>query len=179
MRTYCGTPTYLAPEIIRSNGNGTYTKNVDVWSMGVVLYVCLSGECPFPDTYSRSECENSSNEQNIAPFVSHDITSYNDAFSAYCWKNVSQEAQDFIVWTMDVNPSTRPSSQQVLESPWFLNDSEMISAVDAIVGPLPFNQSQNATDSLVLSLPRKRKADKMTICKRSQSSPATKQRLKN
>lgn len=45
-RTYtvCGTPQYIAPEIIEGKG---YTKNVDWWALGVLIYEMLSGQAPF------------------------------------------------------------------------------------------------------------------------------------
>lgn len=40
MMTYCGTPLYIAPEILKNKGRpGSYNKKVDIWSMGVVLYI--------------------------------------------------------------------------------------------------------------------------------------------
>jgi serine/threonine protein kinase len=41
METQCGTPNYVAPEIL--SGNGDYSKAVDMWSMGVIIYIILGG----------------------------------------------------------------------------------------------------------------------------------------
>ena len=39
MKTFCGTPTYLAPEILVTAGSGAYTKAIDCWSLGVILFI--------------------------------------------------------------------------------------------------------------------------------------------
>ena len=39
MKTLCGTPSYLAPEVLLTAGTGGYSKAVDLWSLGVILYI--------------------------------------------------------------------------------------------------------------------------------------------
>ncbi|KAH6853824.1 kinase-like domain-containing protein [Chaetomium sp. MPI-CAGE-AT-0009] len=53
--TLCGTPSYVAPEILVNNRARKYTKAVDIWSLGVVLYICLCGFPPFSDELRRPD----------------------------------------------------------------------------------------------------------------------------
>jgi serine/threonine-protein kinase Chk2 len=39
MKTFCGTPLYVAPEVLETKGMGSYTTQVDIWSLGIILFV--------------------------------------------------------------------------------------------------------------------------------------------
>ena len=47
--TLCGTPMYIAPEVVAESQHRKYGREVYIWSLGVVLYICLSGFPPFSD----------------------------------------------------------------------------------------------------------------------------------
>lgn len=52
--TLCGTPSYVAPEVLAEDQYRKYGREVDIWSLGVVLYICLCGFPPFSDElYSK------------------------------------------------------------------------------------------------------------------------------
>ena len=53
LRTHCGSPEYAAPEVLLSGAD--YTKEVDVWSCGVVLYCMVTGQLPFTGHWKGKE----------------------------------------------------------------------------------------------------------------------------
>jgi serine/threonine-protein kinase Chk2 len=61
--TLCGTPCYVAPEILANSKHRKYTKAVDIWSLGVVLYICLCGFPPFSDELTSPDFPYSLSDQ--------------------------------------------------------------------------------------------------------------------
>ncbi|XP_052242302.1 serine/threonine-protein kinase Chk2-like isoform X2 [Dreissena polymorpha] len=106
MKTFCGTPTYLAPEILVTAGTGTYTKAVDAWSLGVILFICLSGYPPFSD--ERKEMD-----------LPKQIMGGHYSFPKQYWDGVSEEAIDLIKKMMTVDAKKRITLADALNHPWF------------------------------------------------------------
>ncbi|XP_046840498.1 serine/threonine-protein kinase Chk2-like isoform X2 [Xenia sp. Carnegie-2017] len=135
MQTLCGTPSYLAPEVLSSNGVLSYKKDCDCWSLGVILYVCLSGGAPFTNTP-----ENPLTKQIISGAYS---------FSNHCWRNVSGEAKDLIKKLMTVDPNQRITVAQALEHPW-MKDDEIIEKANMLMNGLSIagDMSQPSTTAI-------------------------------
>uniref|UniRef100_A0A7N0V4Z5 non-specific serine/threonine protein kinase n=1 Tax=Kalanchoe fedtschenkoi TaxID=63787 RepID=A0A7N0V4Z5_KALFE len=99
LHTTCGTPAYVAPEVIGKKGyDGAIA---DLWSCGVILYVLLAGFLPFQD-------------DNL---VSMYRKIYRGDFKCPPW--FSSEARRLITKLLDPNPNTRITCAKIMESPWF------------------------------------------------------------
>lgn len=112
--TLCGTPSYVAPEILADSKQRKYTKAVDVWSLGVVLYICLCGFPPFSDElYSRD-----------FPFtLSQQIKSGRFDYPSPYWDSVGDPALDLIDSMLIVDPEKRFTIDQCLQHPWLTQSS--------------------------------------------------------
>uniref|UniRef100_A0AAY3ZZV4 Serine/threonine-protein kinase n=1 Tax=Denticeps clupeoides TaxID=299321 RepID=A0AAY3ZZV4_9TELE len=104
-RSVVGTPAYLAPEVLRNKG---YNRSLDMWSVGVIVYVSLSGTFPF------NEDEDIHDQIQNAAFM----------YPANPWKKVSQEAIDLINNLLQVKMRKRYSVDKSLSHPW-LQDYQM------------------------------------------------------
>ncbi|XP_004287123.1 PREDICTED: CBL-interacting serine/threonine-protein kinase 6 [Fragaria vesca subsp. vesca] len=99
LHTTCGTPAYVAPEVIGKKGYDG--AKADLWSCGVILYVLLAGFLPFQD-------------DNL---VSMYRKIYKGDFKCPPW--FSSEARRLITKLLDPNPSTRISIAKIMDSSWF------------------------------------------------------------
>ena len=97
-----GTLTYCAPEIIIDE---PYAKPVDLWSLGVMTYLMVSGKLPF----------NSEDENEIARQVVYDEPNYT---RNPVWKTISPECLDFIKRLLDKDQNKRMTIKEVLEHKW-------------------------------------------------------------
>jgi serine/threonine protein kinase len=105
-RTFLGTPSYVAPEIITSSeGAGPYDCQCDVWSLGVICYILLSGYSPFGD---------GGDERAMFRLIKSGIFEFHDEY----WDPVSDNAKDFVSRLLTVNPEERLTAEQALQHPW-------------------------------------------------------------
>ncbi|XP_042123702.1 serine/threonine-protein kinase Chk2 isoform X4 [Peromyscus maniculatus bairdii] len=109
MRTLCGTPTYLAPEVLVSNGTAGYSRAVDCWSLGVILFICLSGYPPF-------------SEHKTQVSLKDQITSGKYNFIPEVWTDVSEKALDLVKKLLVVDPKTRFTTEEALSHPWLQDE---------------------------------------------------------
>lgn len=99
LHTTCGTPAYVAPEVIGKKGYDG--AKADIWSCGVILFVLLAGYLPFQD------------DNLVAMYRKI----YRGDFKCPPW--FSSEARRLITKMLDPNPSTRITAAKIMESSWF------------------------------------------------------------
>jgi len=102
LQTLCGTPGYVAPEVLKNKGG--YTPQCDMWSLGVILYIVLCGYPPF-----QHEQQNKLFKQ---------ILRADFHFHSPWWDKVSDEAKDIVCRLLVVDPARRLTPKQAMQHPW-------------------------------------------------------------
>ncbi|EJT81601.1 CAMK protein kinase [Gaeumannomyces tritici R3-111a-1] len=126
--TLCGTPSYVAPEILADNRHRRYTKAVDVWSLGVVLYICLCGFPPFSD-----ELTSDSFPYNLSQQIRTGRFNYPSPY----WDSVGDPALHLIDNMLIVDPEKRYTVDQCLNHPWMTQSGPSVhDSTDGLVGGL-------------------------------------------
>jgi len=112
MKTCCGTPQYVAPEVLVGK---PYGLKVDCWSVGVILYILL---CGYPPFYAESN-----------PRLYQKIQRGRFSFEEKSWGGISSEAKDLITKLLTKDPKTRLSAAEAKTHPWLKeaakNDKEL------------------------------------------------------
>lgn len=101
MQTPCGTPGYIAPEVLHMKG---YGKACDVWSLGVIIYILL---CGFPPFYADNDA-----------LLYEKIKRGEFEFLRPYWDPISDCAKDLIRKMLTVDPQQRITCQGALDHPW-------------------------------------------------------------
>jgi serine/threonine protein kinase len=118
-RKACGTLSYTAPEVL----DWTYTQQCDQWSLGVIVFVLLGGYMPF-----------SGSEQDQIKNISHG----NYVFKQERWATISDEAKNFTMSLLQVDPKKRLTSNSAFAEPFIVNRhfDENVMVDKGIIGAL-------------------------------------------
>lgn len=116
LETSCGTPDYVAPEVITAEG--TYDSSVDMWSIGVITYVLLCGFSPFLSSTQHGLFDK--------------IVRVEYDFPDPEWTNISESAKSFIRGLLIKDGSKRMTATQCLNHPWLNGDSGSTGALAKI-----------------------------------------------
>lgn len=109
MTVACGTPGYVAPEILCGTA---YGKEVDIWSIGVILYILLCGFPPFYDD---------NNKKLFSLIINATFT-----FPEPYWTDISENAKDLVNKLLVVDPKKRLTATEILSHAWMTTDASTV-----------------------------------------------------
>jgi calcium-dependent protein kinase len=103
MSTFAGSPYYIAPEVLKGN----YDNKCDIWSIGIITYVMLTGILPY---------EGESNAKIFNKILTEEVNYNHPKFNF-----ISNEAKEFIKLCLEKDPQKRISAQKLIENNWIKN----------------------------------------------------------
>ncbi|CAG9562571.1 unnamed protein product [Danaus chrysippus] len=131
LMTPCYTANFVAPEVLKRAG---YDAACDIWSLGVLAYIMLSGRTPFASTGDDTP------EAILARIESGKVD-----MSSGAWQGVSSEARGCIRRMLQLEPSQRPRAHELLREPWIAETAPRRHA-PAPPSPLPPDDLRRAVD---------------------------------
>ena len=142
----CGTPSYVAPEILENSRHRKYTRAVDVWSLGVVLYICLCGFPPFSDELWSEE----------HPYpLSQQIKMGRFDYPSPYWDSVEDPALDLIDRMLTVDVDSRITIDECLEHPWItqkkVTQADSTDGLTGAMDQLDFSKRKYVRERTLLS----------------------------
>ncbi|XP_073897149.1 serine/threonine-protein kinase 33 [Castor canadensis] len=106
MQSTCGTPIYMAPEVINAHD---YSQQCDIWSIGVIMYLLLCGEPPFL----------ASSEEKLFELIRKGELHFEDPL----WESISDCAKSVLKQLMKVDPAHRITAKELLDNQWLTGNT--------------------------------------------------------
>ncbi|XP_041131268.1 serine/threonine-protein kinase 33-like isoform X1 [Polyodon spathula] len=106
LQATCGTPIYMAPEVINAHD---YSQQCDIWSIGVIMYMLLCGEPPFI----------ASSEERLFELIRKGDLHFTDPV----WHTISNAAKNVLNCLLKVDPAHRITANELLDNPWITGDT--------------------------------------------------------
>lgn len=106
-RTLCGTPNYIAPEVL-DKSKGGHNQKVDIWSIGVIIFAMLTGICPF----------HSATQNEIYEKVRNLDYGWPDRTSLIS-NHIPEEAKDLVRLCLSLEENDRPEPDELVDHPFF------------------------------------------------------------
>lgn len=136
----------VAPEILENTRHRKYTRAVDVWSLGVVLYICLCGFPPFSDELRTPE-----HPYNLSQQIKMGRFDYPSPY----WDSVGDPALDLIDRMLTVDVDKRISIDECLEHPWIVqrpfNPNDSTDGLAGAMDQLDFSKRKYERERTLLS----------------------------
>jgi len=142
LTTACGTPGYVAPEII--NGK-PYGMTVDIWSLGVIIYILL---CGYPPFYNANQAQ-----------LFKLIREGKFVFDSPYWDPISASAKDLIKGCLTVDISKRLTIEGVLNHPWVVSKVSVKDITPALKELQKFNARRKLRAGIKAAMAANRLAD--------------------
>ena len=101
MHSQVGTAFYVAPEVLK----GKYNFKCDIWSVGIILYLMITGTAPYPAQHSEE--------------LFNAISTFKLDVNSVVLSQASPEVRDLLSLLLSRNPDDRPTAQEALNHPWF------------------------------------------------------------
>ncbi|KAI1756812.1 putative serine/threonine protein kinase [Xylaria castorea] len=129
--TMCGSPPYIAPEVLacaradrRSDEASKYAPElVDIWSCGVILFVLLVGNTPWEEPTAQS-------------WEFQEYRKTNGRSSDSLWERIPAEALSLLRGMMNIDPKRRFSFAQIRQHPWYTRNNRFLAADGQISDPI-------------------------------------------
>jgi len=123
LTTQCGTPGYVAPEILVGT---SYDTQCDIWSLGVIIYTLLGGYPPFIEK----------NQKNLFRRIQKGEYEFHPQY----WSTVSPGAKKLITRMLTVDPDKRITAEEALNDNWILGEDDLLAGMDLSVNLSEFKK---------------------------------------